>query len=165
MKWFPIVLILIFVFLSCDNANDEKLSVVVTDYYRVYQERQDFQKFLDFYDEDIVLEDIIAGERTVGSAALSDFFNWENSDFSLVDSFSLVIDNQQINRPQVVTQGYFTPFQWGNQTFPAMYFTTILTFNQANKIVKQVDWINYPNNLLNYENRKNSNDWILEKPK
>ena len=30
------------------------------------------------------------------------------------------------------------------------------------KIVRQVDWINYPSSLFDYSNRQNSNLWILE---
>ena len=58
------------------------------------------------------------------------------------------------------SKGYFTPFKWGNAEFEAMYFTTLLNFNEQGKIIKQVDWINYPSTLVDYDNRKNANEWI-----
>ena len=44
-----------------------------------------------------------------------------------------------------------------------MHFMSMLEFNKAGKIIKQKDWINYPQNLIDYNNRKNSNKWIIEK--
>ena len=35
-----------------------------------------------------------------------------------------------------------------------------LSFTEQGQIMHQVDWINYPGNLLNYNNRKNANDWL-----
>jgi hypothetical protein len=61
---------------------------------------------------------------------------------------------------KVVTTGHFTAFKWGELEIEAMQFTSILTFNSSGKIIKQVDWINYPSYLVDYNNRKNSNKWI-----
>ena len=44
-----------------------------------------------------------------------------------------------------------------------MHFTSILYFNESGKITKQIDWINYPNNLLDNNSRANSNRWLLNK--
>ncbi len=151
---------LIFFLLSCSEQSKPNIEGVVTDYYRTYQERTDFQKFLSYYDENIVLEDMILGERKIGKKAFQEFFDWENPAFSLKDTSCLYITHQIIKANEVVTQGYFTPFRWGNQEFEAMQFTSLLTFNEERKIIKQVDWINYPSNLVNYETRKNSNTWI-----
>ena len=145
---------------SCQQENN--IEKVVKAYYQTYQERNDFQKFLSFYDDNLIMEDIITGERKNGKKEFAEFFDWGNPAFSKTDRFSLIITHQVIQKNQVATQGYFTPFKWGDQHFEAMHFTTFLTFNEAGKIIKQVDWINYPSGLVDYEKRKNSNDWILK---
>ena len=145
---------------ACQQKKDSTIQSQTQEYYRTYQERSDFQKFLSFYDDHIVLEDIMMGERKNGKREFAEFFDWENPDFSKTDSLALIINNQIFQDDQVVTQGYFTPFKWREHRFGPMHFTTILTFNTKGKIIKQVDWINYPSSLIDYEKRKNSNEWI-----
>ena len=152
----------LFGILSCSTENKSiNTDAIVAEYYTTYQKRSDFEKFLHFYDENIILEDIINGDRIIGKAAFADFFNWNNPNFSRTDTTALVIYDQIIEGNKVVTQGYFTEFKWGETTFEAMHFTTILTFNEQGKIIKQVDWINYPASLVDYENRSNANEWII----
>lgn len=147
------------VIFSC-TPKDENISKIAREYYETYQERNDFEKFLSFYDENIVLEDIINADRIIGKKALKEFFAWNNLSFKKVDTSIFVIYEQTIEENRVITSGHFTEFLWGEQKFEAMHFVTILTFNQSGKIIKQVDWINYPSNLIDYTKRKNSNEWI-----
>lgn len=147
---------------SCAKKNDNNIRTIVQDYCETYQERSDFEKFLSFYDENIILEDIMLGEKKMGKKALTSFFNWDDPNFKKKEAKSCIISNQIIEGNQVVIKGYFTPFAWGEQVFNAMHFTSFLTFNKTRKIVKQVDWINYPSNLLDYGNRKDSNEWIQQ---
>lgn len=145
--------------ISC-TTKDNDISKTIEQYYKTYQDRNDFEKFLGFYDEKIVLEDIINADRIVGKKALEDFFDWNNPGYKKIAVDALVIYEQTIEGNRVVTSGYFNEFLWGEQKFEAMHFVTILTFNQSGKIIKQVDWINYPSNLVDYTKRKNSNEWI-----
>ena len=84
----------------------------------------------------------------------------DNPDFKKLEDNSLVIEKKMIGKNYAVVKGYFTKFLWNDTEFEAMHFTTILTFNEFGKITKQVDWINYPANLVNYNERGNSNHWI-----
>ncbi len=59
-----------------------------------------------------------------------------------------------------MVKGYFKGFSWNGNEFNPMHFITLLTFSESGKITYQVDWINYPSELLNYQNRKDSNSWI-----
>ena len=146
-------------FCSC-SEEESSIDKIVEDYYKTFNKRQDFNKFLSFYDEKIILEDIINGDRVIGKKELRDFFDWNNPNFKSLDSNSLIIENIIIDKNTSVVKGYFSRFQWGHSEFESMHFTTILTFNESKKIVKQVDWINYPTTLVNYNERKNSNEWI-----
>jgi hypothetical protein len=136
---------------------------IVSDFYKVYAQRSNFEQFLSYYSEDAILEDIINGDKIEGKAALKSFFDWSNPNFKKNKVTTLVVSEQIIDGNKAVVKGYFTPFQWGTASFEAMHFTTILTFNAAGKIIKQVDWINYPANLIDYSKRKNANEWIEEK--
>jgi hypothetical protein len=146
---------------SCTNKEaSHPLEPIVETWYKIYQERNDFQKFLSLYDDEVILEDIILGERKVGKADFANFFDWKNPAFSKVDTATLFITASIMDGREAALKGYFTNFKWGDTTFEAMHFTTLLRFNEAGKIIKQVDWINYPNELVDYSSRKNANDWL-----
>lgn len=120
------------------------------------------KRFLEFYADRVVLEDVINGDRLAGKQALEKFFNWSHPDFQLLAKDALVVEDIFIAENTAIVNGYFNRFKWGGSEFEAMYFTTQLTFDTDRKIVRQVDWINYPASLVDYPNRKNSNRWILE---
>lgn len=147
-------------FNACSNEKQNDIERIVDEYYSTYNERQDVEKFLGFYDDKILFEDIINGDRIEGKSELKNFLDWENVNFKLLEDNSLRITETIIQGNKAVVKGYFTPFQWGEHEFESMHFTTILTFADNYKIIRQVDWINYPSDLVNYDERKNSNDWI-----
>lgn len=147
------------IFQSCSSTESD-IGAIVKNYYQIYNKRQDFERFLSFYDEKIILEDIISGDRIIGKKELSDFFDWNNPNFKSLNSNALVVEDIVIYKNTSVAKGYFSRFKWGESEFEAMHFTSILTFNKSKKIVKQIDWINYPSTLVNYNERNNSNEWI-----
>lgn len=160
MKQVFILLIFGLFFNACSIDKESTIERIVEDYYKIYNKRQDIDKFIGFYDNDILLEDIINGDRIEGKSDLRNFLNWGNPDFKTLEGISLRITEKIITENKAVVKGYFTKFQWGENEFEPMHFTTILTFNKSNKIIKQVDWINYPTSLINYDEKKNSNEWI-----
>ena len=155
-----VLLLISMICLSCESKQNAPSKSITDAFYQTYKERKDFEKFIDFYDEQIVLEDMINGDRMEGKKALRTFFDWENPNFECLSAHTLEIEEKIIQANQAVVKGYFSAFRWGTTQFEAMHFTTILTFNEAGKIVKQVDWINYPATLVAYSQRKNSNEWI-----
>lgn len=150
---------ILLIFNACSKF-DDSIEESINKYYQVYNRREDIDSFMDFYDDAIVFEDIINGDRIYGKKNLRDFFDWDNDSFKTLDSNRLVISEKVIQNNKCVVKGYFTPFKWGQTEFEAMHFTTILTFNESKKIIKQVDWMNYPASLVNYSERKNSNSGI-----
>jgi len=160
MKQVITILIFGLLFNGCSFDKNNTIERIVDDYYKTYNKRQDLDKFIEFYDNHILLEDIINGDRIKGKSALRNFLNWENPNFKILENNSLKITEKIIKENKAVVKGYFTKFQWGENEFESMHFTTILIFNKSDKIIKQVDWINYPNDLVNYDKRKNSNKWI-----
>lgn len=144
-------------------TTDIHLQKIVDNYIQTYQKRADFNKFLSFYSDSILLEDMVGGYRMEGKNAFAEFFDWPNPNFQKLEEETLMITDKIIDNQQAVLKGYFTPFSWNDQKVEAMQFTTVLTFDEANKIEHQVDWINYPNNLIDYAKRVNSNEWIKER--
>ena len=66
----PIVYLLLLIastLFSCDTKSSKHhIQNITAEYYKVYQERTDFPRFLEFYDEQMILEDIILGEKMEG---------------------------------------------------------------------------------------------------
>ncbi|MEZ4972811.1 MAG: nuclear transport factor 2 family protein [Cyclobacteriaceae bacterium] len=147
------------VLVSCSGPSVNTRQVV-TDYCEVYQAHDDFEKFMEFYDDKVVLEDMINGDRIEGKEDLRSFFNWTNPDLQPIGEDFMIIRETIVDGSKAAVKGYFAPFRYGESEFEAMQFTTILTFNDAGKIVRHVDWINYPNTLVDYNKRKNSNEWL-----
>lgn len=143
---------------SCNKNVD--LAKITDDFYRTYNDRKDHEKFMGFYSDNVVLEDIVNGDSIDGRQKLSSFFDWNNENYSALEPNTLVVFDKLFDKDKAIIQGYFSRFKWGDFEIKRMHFITILTFNKKGKIVKQVDWINYPASLVNYSNRKKSNDWL-----
>lgn len=146
--------------LSCKKKETNSIEDTTVRLYEVYAARTDFEQFLSFYDNEMVLEDFIFGERIVGKANFRAFFDWPNPKFQLLEDSALVVEDITANGNKAIVRGYFKRFKWGDHTTERMHFTTILEFNADGKIVKHQDWINYPSSLIDYNKRKNSNDWL-----
>lgn len=160
MKQLSFVLFFVLVLFACTPQSGVNIKSITTEFYEVYKVRMDSKRFLEFYSDSAILEDMINGDRVVGRQALEKFFDWSNPDFQLVEKEALVVKDIFVAGHVAIIYGYFTPFKWGGLEFEAMHFTTQLDFDAEGKIIKQVDWINYPSTLIDYSKRNNSNEWI-----
>lgn len=159
-QWILLLTIALLVFFGGTARQYTPNKSVVDAYYQTYKERTAWNEFLEFYADDVVLEDFIGGYKIEGKEAFAEFFNWDDERFKKGATNALEIVKQDLSGNTVTTQGYFTPFSWGETQVEAMQFTTILEFNEDGKIIKHTDWINYPDYLIDYSQRVNSNDWI-----
>lgn len=157
-KQFIYLFIILFSQISCISKNEIENSV--EEYIAIYQQRDDFESFLKLYDDHIILEDMISGNHLEGKLALKEFFNWSNQKFKKLNDKTFIVNDLIINNNTAVINGYFTPFAWDSIRVEAMQFTTILRFNDEWKIINHTDWINYPNYIIDYAERSNSNDWL-----
>ena len=153
-----ILILLVLAFSSCKQQDQPALPV--EQFIKTYQERSDFTAFLDLYAEDMILQDMITGYEAKGKDAFAAFFNWPDPSFQKLQEETIIVDEVIVENNLAVISGHFTPFRWDTIRVEAMQFTTLLKFNENGKIVLHQDWINYPNNLIDYENRGNSNEWI-----
>lgn len=145
---------------SCKFQDNQLLEKRVVGFYKEYSSRKNLERFLSYYADSIIIEDIINGDRVLGKEAASKFFDWNNAAFQLYGDKALVVTDMLVDNHKAVVRGYFNRFKWGQTQIEAMHFTTLLTFDSSGKIVKQIDWINYPSTLIDWAKRKNSNKWI-----
>ncbi|WP_436516971.1 nuclear transport factor 2 family protein [Ekhidna sp. To15] len=144
----------------CCQPQNQTVEPKVDEFIRLYEQRADFDAFLDLYDDDMVLEDIITGYRVQGKEQFAEFFNWPDERFQKGADKTFIIEHTIIEGNTATIKGYFTPFVWDEKNVEAMQFTTLLYYNDEGKIIKHIDWINYPNDLIDYSQRENSNDWV-----
>lgn len=156
MKNTLLLLIILVGFTSCKK---DEVRLATYAFEDCYNEREDFDEFLEMYAEDVVLEDMIFGWKIEGKRQLKLFFNWPDSRFEKIDKDVYQVDERIISGRKAILSGKFGEFKWDSTEVEAMNFTTILHFNKEMKIIKQVDWINYPSYLVDYDDRSNSNKW------
>lgn len=148
------------IILSGCHQNSNAIEETVDNFCQIYAKREKPESLKSFYDERAVLEDIISGVRVEGNLDIINFFDWNNVSYKMKDTVALVVVSKVIGDGSATINGYFTSFEWSGTIYRRMHFTTVLFFNDEHKIIKQVDWINYPNELLDYSKRNDSNLWI-----
>lgn len=144
-------------------TSPDQTELIAREYFETYAQRTDFNKFINFYDQEVELRDIVNGDEIKGRQNLASFFNWAHPDLKMIHDRALVLEDLIIAENKAIGKGHFTEFKWGESTFGPMHFTMILIFNEQGKITRQTDWINYPITLIDYTKRKDSNEWISEK--
>ncbi|KZN41388.1 hypothetical protein [Pseudoalteromonas luteoviolacea] len=157
-------LLTLLLFLSACNITPEServftLSEIAKRYVKTYQEREDFDEFLSYYDENVVLEDMLYGIRVNNKRAFGEFFNWAAGDFKILNNEPTFVLTQQVIDEQqrtIVLYGSFNPFVYNTIQFGPWRFTTLLKINEDGLIYYQQDWINYfPRSFINDANNLN----------
>lgn len=143
---------------SHDDLARSNLAQVAQDYFNVYSQRNDFERFISFYANNAKFEDIIYGNSFDNKTEIKGFLAWDKGEFKLLSGQkALTVTTQVISENTVVTEGYFHEFTYDGQKLGPWLFVIIQEFDDNNKIIKQVDWINYtPRN--NFLGGKNMND-------
>lgn len=155
-----LLLIILSIYLVKCQQTKSQIHKKVDEYIQLYQERSDFNAFLALYANDLVLEDMVGGYRVEGRESFAEFFNWPDERFEKISDETIQVKNVIVEGNRASIEGYFTPFGWNGNEVEAMQFVTILYFNDEGKIIRHIDWINYPNTLIDYSKRENSNEWI-----
>jgi hypothetical protein len=136
------------------SAQKAKVEQVAREYFATFAEREDWEKLLSFYRYDMQFEDIMLQIKIFNKEDFKSFYNWPEGDFQKAppDAPHLVLQTLAVNDSAAVGRGYFNPFyyngelnewKWGSE------FTIWLFFDEQLKIKRQIDFIEYP-------------DWILE---
>lgn len=125
-------------------ASASSLKETAVQYFEVYKERKDFQALLSFYDESAQLEDLVYGFFAKDKATIKAFFNWDDGKFRVLDNGdALILENLVVDNNIAVAEGIFRPFNYDGKDMGPWRFMTWLEFNEQQKIIRHVDWINY----------------------
>ncbi|KZN66159.1 hypothetical protein N473_11360 [Pseudoalteromonas luteoviolacea CPMOR-1] len=128
------------------ETKNTELEQTLERYISTYQARTDFQRFLSFYADDVVLEDMLYGYKVTSKQQLAEFFNWQSQDVLVLNSqHTLSIEQKivSIEERTAVLRGIFNPFLYHGKQLGPWRFTTVLHFNEQGLIRYQQDWINY----------------------
>jgi len=158
-----ILAILIFFGAACTSPSSEekaanyarkaKVEQVAREYFATFAEREDWAQLLSFYRYDMHFEDIMLQIKIFNKEDFKNFYNWEEGNFQKLasDQPHLVLKSLVVNDSIAVATGYFNPFyyngelqdwKWGSE------FTIWLQFDEQLKIKRQVDFIEYPDVVL-----------------
>ena len=116
-------------------------------YFQIFADRQDWQALLSFYDEEIIFEDLNQDLVFEGLEAFRGFYNWPDNSFSKLspDQAHLEIEELIVRDTVAIARGHFNPFLWHGERIEGIEdFTIWLYFNDSLKIVRQLDYIEYP---------------------
>jgi len=143
---------------GCTSFDARKGSIadLARDYFSVYAARTEFDRFMSFYAENAQLEDIIYGNFLQNKSGIREFLNWDRGSYRVLGGKNaLIVTAQYVDGNTVVTEGYFSAFEYDGKTLGPWLFVIVLEFNHENKIVRQTDWINYTprESFLGGENR------------
>jgi hypothetical protein len=131
---------------ACSSSNYQHPSIeqVAQEYFETYAERSNFDQFMVFYDDAAELRDIVYGNYLPNKMAIQGFLDWNRGTFKPITGDKILTITQQVREANtVVTQGYFHAFEYDGALLGPWLFSITLEFNDAGKIIKQTDWINY----------------------
>lgn len=136
-----------------DIPSESEVSAWTRTYFQRYAARDDWPGFLAQFDAALAFDDPIAGIRLDSRKAFEQFYFWPDPAFSKHPDYpdTLVLEELIIEGDLAIGRGYFTPFRYYGSTFgdlEPMRFVIWLTWNKEGKIVRQVDWIDYPAALI-----------------
>ncbi len=138
---------------SAQPMRDIKVKSWAEDYFARYAARDDWPGFVNQFAEDLQFEDPLANMTLTSREEFKAFYHWPDPSFSKHPDHpeTLVLEDLLVQGNLTIGSGYFTPFKYQGFTYAEkepMRFTIWLTWNDDGKIIKQVDWIDYPDELL-----------------
>ena len=142
---------------SCNTPvpNESRTHRLLREFFDHYAQRDDWHGFLRRYDSAMTFSDPILGYEFNNRDGFEAFYNWPDSSFSKHPEYPETLVMQELatmsHANLAIGSGYFTPFYYQGNLYgdkEKMSFTMMLTFNDEGKIVRQVDWIDYPPEIM-----------------
>ena len=113
-------------------------------FFDVYAERTDFERFMAFYADDAILEDLIYGHIAQGKSEIRAFLNWNDGKFALSNGATAMrVNKLHADGRYVYAQGVFNAFSYSGKPHGPWRFLIALEFNREGQIIRHIDWINY----------------------
>ncbi|MCB0621607.1 MAG: hypothetical protein KDC43_28135 [Saprospiraceae bacterium] len=130
----------------------DQVEQVALQYFATYAEREDWDKLLSFYRSDLEFEDVMLLLELDGLEDFKEFYNWPDTGFHKLvkEEPHLILEDLLVNDSTAVGYGFFKPFYWYGTLYgeDQPYFSIVLTFDDSLRIKRQVDFIEYPVDIL-----------------
>lgn len=131
----------------CQAQNKVNYNRLAQEYFHSYQQRTDFESFLNFYHADVEFIDILSKVELNSKQQFADFYDWQKGHFDRLDNKHILrLDNLVVDDDTAVARGVFLPFKYNGKRMGPWDFVIWLEFDQQGKIIRQQDWINYSQN-------------------
>lgn len=154
MKELLLFFVIITAVLACTppSKDREQVRANAMEFFDHYKSREDWQGFLDLYAEDMVFEDVIF-RYTYDKQEFSGFYNWPDTLLKKHPDYPevMVLEDLALTDSTAIGRGYFNPFYYAGQLYADykhMRFVIALHFNEAGKIKRHIDFIEYPPEFL-----------------
>ena len=146
------VILLLIIFTACTTEKSNRAEDAAYEFFEMYQARDDWRGFQDLCAEDLVFEDVIY-RLNFGKQEFIDFYNWPDSAFSKHPDFptTLVLKELALTDSSAIGRGYFNPFYYSGALLSFDHrwrFNISLEFNAEGKIIRHIDFIEYPPEYL-----------------
>ncbi len=133
---------------SNESSRAQMVATEASVYFATFAEREDWEKLLSFYREDLIFEDVLLQLHLDSLWQFERFYNWPDTAFRKLypEQKHLNIHNLVANDSVAVAQGVLNPFYYYGKrvdTDWGMNFTIWLYFDKGLKIYKQIDWFEY----------------------
>ncbi len=147
---------------SCQPPNNvsqltrkDKVEQVAKDFFDTFAQRKDWEKFCSFYREDLIFEDILLQIKLDSLWQFKKFYKWdeEGGNFQKLtpDQKHVEIDALVVNDSMAIGYGHLNPFYYYDKLIEekwGMKVNFILYFDKNLKIKKQIDWIEYHDDVM-----------------
>lgn len=135
-------------------AREEFIYKQAEQFFRIYEARDDWQAFLDLYHSDVLFQDIILRREYRGIDAFAAFYNWPDPKLRKHPAYTkvLVLEDLAVTDSTAAGRGFFTPFYYDGILYDDvdhMRFVIWITLNEEGLIKRQIDFIEYPPEMLN----------------
>lgn len=146
------VILLLIILSACTTEKPNRAEDAANEFFDMYQARDDWQGFQGLYADDLVFEDVIY-RLTFGKQEFIDFYNWPDTAFSKHPDFpaTLVLEELALTDSSAIGRGYFNPFYYSGVLLSFDHrwrFNIALEFNSNGKIIRHIDFIEYPPEYL-----------------
>lgn len=148
------ILVLLLILGGCaPGQNESETCDAARAFFKHYQDRNDWEGFLDRYHPEVEFSDIILQLDLEGINEFQDFYNWPDTLFRKHPAHpsTLSVTTLVCERNTAVARGFFNPFYYGDIFYSDtahMRFTMWLEFDSDGLITRHIDYIEYPPKIL-----------------
>lgn len=133
---------------SCNkNESQNKAKEVAEKYFESFADRKNYNQMKSFYNDSVQYENVIQNTTVLNLETgylLNNIYSWNDKSIVYENNKAVTVNNIIANDSVVVVNGEYNKYTYKGFQYSPMRFTTYLYLDKNYKIIKQVDWYNYP---------------------